>query len=847
MAKKLVIVESPAKVKTIAKFLGKDYEITSSVGHIRDLPKSASASKAAKSGTKTAKTAPKKTAHEKFIARLGIDPDHNWQANYQIIPGKEKVVAELKAAAKRCDQIILATDLDREGEAIAWHLREMIGGDDANYQRIVFNEITKSAIEAALATPRSLNLNQVYAQQARRFLDRVAGFLISPLLWTRIARGLSAGRVQSVALRLLCDREHAIQRFVPEEFWTVDASLLHQRAAILFAVEKYQGKKFLPVNKAECDQHLARLNHANYHLADKIEKQTQVRPHAPLITSTLQQAASVRLGFGVKKTMTLAQKLYEAGFITYMRTDSVNLSKDAIKAVRDYIEEQFGTDYLPNTPNLYAKRQNAQEAHEAIRPTDVFVQSAGKDKDEMALYQLIHKQFVACQMLPVRYFTTQLIAHGDDKQYRLVARGRKLIFDGFTRVMPTKDSDQILPDISLNSQLALDKLTDKQHFTKPPARFTEASLVKELERRSIGRPSTYVPIISTLQQREYVLLEQKKFHVQKIGEIVSSWLQNSFADLMRYEFTADMEQNLDKISQGEMDWKELLDGFYQQLQQTIQQVEQQTDTSLTAKIVDIRCVKCDSNMLLRHGSNGLFLGCSNYGDKDNPCKTTLNLQKQASATDNEEDAETLLHSKRCGKCQSTMDSHVVADGKHKLWLCSAYPSCSEMELETGTFDLGIKTIDCYKCDGSMELKSGRFGQYYACDGCGQTRKAQKDGTPAPVRMDPITMAELKCQKVDDHYILREGAAGLFLAASKYPKHREARSPLVKEIASLKSQLEPRLQYLCDAPIADPKGNDSIIAFSKKNIHHYVTSMHEGKRTKWRMIYDLVGRSWVSDS
>ncbi|MDP6190419.1 MAG: type I DNA topoisomerase, partial [Gammaproteobacteria bacterium] len=481
-------------------------------------------------------------ARRQLVRRMGIDPGNDWKADYQILPGKEKVVDELKRLAKNADAIYLATDLDREGEAIAWHLREAIGGDESRYQRVVFNEITKSAIQQAFAAPGQLNMDQVDAQQARRFLDRVVGFMVSPLLWAKIARGLSAGRVQSVAVKLVVEREREIRAFIPEEYWEVKADLrTHDQLAFVAQVFKHQGSDFRPNNEAQTQTALAALQAQSFLVQRRTDKATSSRPSAPYITSTLQQAASTRLGFGVKKTMMLAQRLYEAGYITYMRTDSTNLSQEAVTNCRDYITDQFGESYLPKTPNSYSSKEGAQEAHEAIRPSDVNVRStqlAGMERDAERLYELIWRQFVACQMMPAQFTSTGItIAAGD---FSLRTRGRIMRFDGYTRVQPSashKEDDLLLPDLQEGDKVDLRQLNPSQHFTKPAPRYSEASLVKELEKKGIGRPSTYASIISPIQDRGYVSVQNRRFYAEKMGDIVTDRLEESFAALMDYDFT----------------------------------------------------------------------------------------------------------------------------------------------------------------------------------------------------------------------------------------------------------------------------------------------------------------------
>ena len=531
MGKSLVIVESPAKAKTINKYLGSDYVVKSSVGHIRDLPKSGSEEKKERAkpistkGMSAEEKAKVKAEKDRsaLVKRMGIDPYHDWKANYQIMPDKAKVVAELKSLAKKADHIYLATDLDREGEAIAWHLREVIGGDEQRFSRVVFNEITKNAIQKAFEHPDNLNMDRVNAQQTRRFLDRVVGFMVSPLLWKKIARGLSAGRVQSVAVKLLVEREREIKAFQPQEYWEIVANTFAQRKPLPLELVSFKGKKWQAKNETQAMQAVENLQQSAFVVSEVEKKPTASKASPPFITSTLQQTASTRLGFGVKKTMMLAQRLYEAGYITYMRTDSTNLSQDALNMARSYIESQFGSEFLPAKPNFYSSKENAQEAHEAIRPSDVrntMHDLKGMDKDAERLYDLIWRRFLACQMPPAQYDSTSLSVQAGD--YELKAKGRVLRFDGWTKVLPIQGKtaeDQELPAVELGQTLTLDTVLPSQHFTKPPARFSEAALVKELEKRGIGRPSTYAAIISTIQERGYVRVENRRFYAEKMGEI----------------------------------------------------------------------------------------------------------------------------------------------------------------------------------------------------------------------------------------------------------------------------------------------------------------------------------------
>ncbi len=567
MGKSLVIVESPAKAKTINKYLGNNYVVKSSVGHIRDLTKSGNSrsQKNTNTGNKVKKV--KKDEHEALVNRMGVDPYHGWEANYQILPGKEKVVAELRSLASDAEHIYLATDLDREGEAIAWHLREVIGGDNKRFSRVVFNEITKNAIKKAFDNPCELNIDRVNAQQARRFLDRVVGYMISPLLWKKIARGLSAGRVQSVAVRLIVEREREIKAFVPQEYWRIHTDLLTVDTALIqMEVTRENSNPFKPVTKSHIDAAVALLKNAHYHVSDREDRRTISNPSPPFVTSTLQQVASTRLGFGVKKTMIMAQHLYEAGYITYMRTDSTNLSQDALSMARNYIDNKFGKKYLPKQPNIYTNQKSSQEAHEAIRPSNINV---GVDllkkmeADAKKLYQLIWNQFIASQMTPTEFNSMTLTVKAGD--FELKTKRHILRFDGWAKVMPIfrkAYEDKTLPMVKVGSQLKLNKLSSSQHFTKPPARFSEASLVRELEKRSIGRPSTYPVIISTIQDRGYVKIENSRFYAEKIGEIVTDRLDENFSNLMDYDFTARMEDQLDLIAEDRIEWKNILDDFF---------------------------------------------------------------------------------------------------------------------------------------------------------------------------------------------------------------------------------------------------------------------------------------------
>ena len=864
MSKSLVIVESPAKAKTINKYLGPEFIVKSSVGHIRDLPTSGSGKKVdpkarAKAAAETRKMDPekkvaykKKKAKQQLVARMGIDPEHDWKANYQILPGKEKVVSELQKLAENADNIYLATDLDREGEAIAWHLKESIGGDPERYKRVVFNEITKRAITEAFSEPGKLDMRYVEAQQARRFLDRVVGFMVSPLLWAKVARGLSAGRVQSVAVRLVVEREQEIRAFIPEEYWEVYANLeTAQDNKLRCQVLKDDGNNFRPNSKDETDAALAILEKAEYKVLKREDRPTSSKARPPLITSTLQQAASTRLGYGVKKTMLMAQRLYEAGYITYMRTDSTHLSNDSIAQCREFIEKNFGDKYLPEKPAYYSSKEGAQEAHEAIRPSNVRVradQLQGMENDAVRLYQLIWQFFVACQMPPAKYLSSTITVAAD--KYELRIKGRIMQFDGYLKVMPSKEEDVVLPDVEVGEALNLAKLEPFQNFTKPPARYTEASLVKELEKREIGRPSTYASIISTIQDRGYVKVESKRFYALKMGDIVAERLQESFGELMDYDFTARMEDSLDEVAAGDTDWKKLLNDFYASFTSELAKAEAEDGGMRTndPTDTDIPCPKCGRHMQIRTASTGVFLGCSGYSlPPKERCKSTINLTpgEEAIRTDTAEEAEEqeniLLRKKhRCAICNTAMDAYLI-DEKRKLHVCGRNPDCAGYDVEHGEFKIrgyDGPVIECDKCGADMQLKTGRFGKYFGCssEDCKNTRKLLRNGEAAPPKMDPVDMPELECETVEDHYVLRDGASGMFLAASQFPKNRETRAPYLVELLPHKDEIDPKYDYLLTAPTEDHQGNKTLVRFSRKTKEQYVQTEIDKKATGWKAFY-----------
>ena len=858
MGKSLVIVESPSKASIINGYLGSDYIVKASVGHIRDLPSAASSTEKAAA---TKKTTRKKTAEDKnkaLFTRMGIDPTNHWKADYEIMPGKEKVVAELKKLSKTADKIYLATDLDREGEAIAWHLREVLGGSDDKYLRVKYPEITKKAIAKAFENPGRIDMNMVKAQQTRRFLDRVVGFMVSPLLWKKVARGLSAGRVQSVAVELIVDREREIRAFRPEEYWTIGTDTRTSRGGDLaLELASFKGKKLVLHNKAETDNVVSALQQSIFKVASIESKEQKAHANPPFTTSTLQQTANQRLGFSVKKTMNVAQHLYERGFITYMRTDSVNLSADAIDAARSIIVKSFGDRYVPQKPNYYQSKESAQEAHEAIRPSHPEIDPAGLDRDEERLYKLIYARYLACQMADCIFESSTVSVEAGD--YILKANGRHVLFDGFRRVWSAgKQDDVFLPDLNEGEILQLLKINPLQHFTQPPARFSEATLVRQLEKDGIGRPSTYAAIISTIQDRGYVKIDHGRFYAEPMGEIVTDRLRYSFTSLMDPKFTAKLEDQLDDIAQGSADWEQSLDDFYDHFEKTLQDAERPAKDGGMPENHPIEtrllCPECGKyHMAIQSGKTGVFLSCLGYYDKTvaaaDRCKKTLNLKAVDNKGKNlteEQEVELLRNAPRCPICGSVMNAYLI-DEHRKIYICGS-PKCDGNELVDGDFSSEIEKgpeITCDRCGGTMVLKEGRFGKYMACTNkdCGNTRKILKSGQVAPPKEDPVDLPELPCAAEGAHFVLRDGAAGIFLAAHNFPKVRETRAPLVSELKRFRDRLSPKFYYLADGPEADAEGNPTEVRFSRKSKKQYLISVKDGKPTGFVCFYNEDTKIW----
>jgi DNA topoisomerase-1 len=653
---KLIIVESPTKAKTIKNFVGKTYTIEASYGHIRDLPKS----------------------------KLGIDIENGFKPTY-IIPIKaKKRVNFLKKTAQKSEEVILATDEDREGESIAWHLKEVLELPKEKTKRIVFHEITKQAILNALSSPRDIDMNLVNAQQARRILDRLVGYKLSPFLWKKIAKGLSAGRVQSVALRLIVEREEEIKNFKPQEYWTILA-LFNVLNEILEAhLFKKNGKvveKLDIKTKEDADKIKKELEESNFSILNIENKKIKKNPLPPFITSTLQQTASTRLGFSSKKTMLLAQDLYERGFITYMRTDSTHLSEEAINKARLWIKNNLNSQYLPPKPNIFkTKSKLAQEAHEAIRPTDVDVspEKLKLSQDHKKLYDLIFKRFIASQMPPAEFLNTkiEILAQNSKKNvnYTLIASGSVMEFDGFLKIWPMEFNEKILPKISKNDTLNLIEIKTIQHFTEPPPRYTEASLIKTLEKYGIGRPSTYASIISIIQERNYVRKESGRFYPTEIGILVNKILTTHFPEIVDINFTAKMEEDLDEIAQGKKDWQKVLEEFYtpfaKNLEQKYQEVQKKDIISEETSEV---CEKCGSPMVIKIGKFGKFLACSKFPECKNVKKINNNEQTNIVCPQ-------CLNSSRSSN-PGKIVKRKIRTGKFKgkiFWGCSKYPECNYM-------------------------------------------------------------------------------------------------------------------------------------------------------------------------
>lgn len=702
----LVIVESPAKAKTIKKYLGKDYEVLASYGHVRDL-------------------VPKEGA---------VDPDHDFAMKYQVIEKNDRHVQAITKALKKSDTLLLATDPDREGEAISWHLYELLKGrrqlKDKSVYRVVFNEITKRAVQEAVANPRELSEDLVNAQQARRALDYLVGFNLSPLLWKKVRRGLSAGRVQSPALRMIVEREQEIEAFEAREYWTLEADVEKDAQGFVAKLTQFADKKIEQFSitdeqrATEVEQALKEAANGNLIVAKVEKKQRRRNPAAPFTTSTLQQEASRKLGFTTQRTMRIAQQLYEGidiggdatGLITYMRTDSVNLANEAIDEIREFIGERYGNDQIPPKPRLYkTKAKNAQEAHEAVRPTSVKRMPEELKhyltKDQVKLYDLIWKRTVACQMIHATINTVGAdLSCGAGNILR--ANGSVIANPGFMVVYQEgrddvkkgDDDERLLPHLEEGETVKLVKLRSEQHFTEPPPRFNEATLVKTLEEYGIGRPSTYAAIISTLQDREYVILETKRFRPTDVGRVVNKFLTQYFTRYVDYDFTAKLEDELDAVSRGEGEWIPLLREFWNAFKERIDHTAENVKRSdVTHEAMDEKCPKCDSQLSIRLGRHGRFIGCTNYPECD--YTRDLNGDRQ------EQEEPEVVEGRTCPKCESPL---VIKRGKYGKFIgCSAYPKCRHIEPLEKPEDTGVACPQCNK--GTLLRRKSRRGKvFFSC-------------------------------------------------------------------------------------------------------------------------------------
>ena len=754
MGKSLLIVESPTKARTLSRYLGDRFDIRASVGHVKDLP-----------------------ANE-----LGINIENKFEPHYQVIKGKEKVIRELRKAAAQADSIYLAPDPDREGEAIAWHIAEELRSSKKEIYRVLFNELTRNAIENALKQPGELHQHKFEAQLARRLLDRLVGYQISPILWDKIRRGLSAGRVQSVTLRLICEREHEILAFDSEEYWTITALLEGEvKPQIEARLWGKAGKKVKIVNQEQASALVTVLEQASYQV-EKVEKKKRTRsPAPPFITSTLQQEAARKLRYTAQRTMAIAQRLYEGvelgkegavGLITYMRTDSTRLAKEAVTAARTWIRDNLGTEYVPKKAPVYRSRKGTQDAHEAIRPTSVTrtpeQMAASLKKDELALYELIWKRFVASQMSPAQL--DQTIMHIAAGELMLRASGTVLRFPGFMQIyIEGSDNGEggleegsKLPDLEEGKSLKLVKVEPKQHFTQPPPRFTEASLIRELEEKGIGRPSTYASIMQVIQKKEYTIKEKRRFKPTELGMLVNDLLVANFPEVLNVAFTAQMEAKLDQVETGNQGWLQVIEDFYQQFHQAVERAQtEMIDVKREGLPTELDCEKCGKKMHIRWGKNGLFLSCSGYPT----CKNSKNF-----ARDSKGKIEAAAEGDVRGTCELCSRDMVAKNGRFGPFLaCTGYPECKNTRsLQNEKGEEKEKTVQytdevCDKCEGRFVIRKSRQGiSFMACENYPRCRNTRPIGTG-------VACPQTEC---DGELAERASKRGKrFYGCTRYPKCR----------------------------------------------------------------------------
>ena len=682
-AHKLVIVESPAKARTISKFLGRTYKVEASNGHVRDLPKS----------------------------QLGVDVEHGFEPKYITIRGRGEVLERIRKEARSAKSVILATDPDREGEAISWHLATILGIDPASACRVEFNEITEKTVKSAIKQPRTINMELVDAQQARRVLDRLVGYKISPLLWVKIKKGLSAGRVQSVATRMIVDREQEIETFVPEEYWHVQAQLLAGQAQLSARLVSLDGERVALSSAAQAEEARARIARGGFVIRSVKRGERRKHPAPPFTTSNLQQEASRKLGFTTAKTMQIAQQLYEGvdiegrgtlGLISYIRTDSVRLSDEAVSGVRAIIGERYGADYVPEKPNVYKGRKSAQDAHEAIRPANIELRpediKASLSRDQFNLYRLVYLRFVACQMADAVY-ETQQIEIASDSGVVLRSSAERMVFAGFTAIYEEgrddagqeDDVSQALCNVTEGAAAAVESTEGVQHFTQAPPRYTEASLVRALEEKGIGRPSTYAPTISTILARGYAMREKKQLFPTELGVMITDMMKEHFADIVDIAFTASMEEKLDEVEEGKRPWKQVISDFYGPFEQTLERAEAEIEkVEIKDEVSDVVCDKCGAMMVYKLGRFGRFLACPNFPE----CRNTKTIQVEIDAP--------------CPVCGGKLLEKTSRKGR-KFYGCERYPECDFVSWEMPVRER------CPKCGGYMVLKRGRKGEsYYLC-------------------------------------------------------------------------------------------------------------------------------------
>jgi DNA topoisomerase-1 len=710
MPKALVIVESPAKAKTINKYLGKQYVVKASLGHIKDLPK----------------------------RDLAVDVDHGFEPRYEVIEGKRKLIADLKQTAGKVQEVYLAADPDREGEAICYHLQEELGGrkNGPRFFRVMFNEITKKAVQKAFEKPGQVNIALVDAQQARRVLDRLVGYKISPLLWDKVRRGLSAGRVQTVALRLVVEREREIRAFLKKEYWTIDVDLAGKKPPLLTARLIRRNDETPEIGAKEAaDGIVAQLEGADYTVKSVVTREKKRNPVAPFITSTLQQESSRKLRFSVKRTMMLAQRLYEGveigkegavGLITYMRTDSTRVSDDALADARHYIAERYGQEFLPDSPNVYKSKKGAQDAHEAIRPTSMAFAPEIVEKhlaeDEMKLYRLVWNRFVACQMMPALYDQTTIDVAAKGKNgadYLFRATGSVLKFEGFLKAyqegkdQADEEDEELrhrLPAVVEGEHLRFRAIKPEQHFTEPPPRYNEATLVKRLEADGVGRPSTYASILSTIQEREYVKKEGGRFVPSELGMVVTDLLLESFDDIFDVTYTARMEEELDEIEEGKLNWRVAMAEFYERFDRDLKHAEEHmTDIKRMEKPTDLTCEKCGKPLVIKWGKHGSFIACTGYPECTYTRELTVDLPDVDKADLSEQADE-----EYCENCGRPM---VLKKGRFgTFYACTGYPDCKTTKPIGGQQKKPDQPLDekCPQCGNQLALKTGRFGEFTAC-------------------------------------------------------------------------------------------------------------------------------------